>query len=107
MEESNSDGENDTDFDDVPEDITEDGYADLSMLSNNERSQVLGMEGNNKTFLIACIEEKEIMKVENTVKIVRNLRIFSFPNSTHSCRYLQLKRFQPVWYRNLLGLDDS
>ncbi|GFX93764.1 hypothetical protein TNCV_1589401 [Trichonephila clavipes] len=38
MEESNSDGENDTDFDDVPEDITEDEYADLFMLSNNESS---------------------------------------------------------------------
>ncbi|GFU60736.1 hypothetical protein TNCV_2754861 [Trichonephila clavipes] len=30
MEESNSDGENDIDFDDVPEDITEDEYADFS-----------------------------------------------------------------------------
>ncbi|GFU54204.1 hypothetical protein TNCV_3618611 [Trichonephila clavipes] len=38
MEESNSDGENDTDFDDVPEDITEDEYADLFMLSKNESS---------------------------------------------------------------------
>ncbi|GFT97622.1 hypothetical protein TNCV_1034571 [Trichonephila clavipes] len=38
MEESNSDGENDTDFDDVPEDITEDEYANLFMLSNNESS---------------------------------------------------------------------
>ncbi|GFS57486.1 pogo transposable element with KRAB domain [Trichonephila clavipes] len=38
MEESNSDGENETDFDDVPEDITEDEYADLFMLSNNESS---------------------------------------------------------------------
>ncbi|GFV28193.1 DDE-1 domain-containing protein [Trichonephila clavipes] len=36
MEKSNSDGENDTDFDDVPKDITEDEYADLFMLSNNE-----------------------------------------------------------------------
>ncbi|GFW97453.1 hypothetical protein TNCV_4991291 [Trichonephila clavipes] len=36
--ESNSDGENDTGFDDVPEDITEDEYADLFMLSNNESS---------------------------------------------------------------------
>ncbi|GFU85542.1 DDE_3 domain-containing protein [Trichonephila clavipes] len=34
MEDSNCDGENDTDFDDVPEDITEDEYADLFMLSN-------------------------------------------------------------------------
>ncbi|GFT55847.1 hypothetical protein TNCV_567041 [Trichonephila clavipes] len=39
MEESNSDGENDTDFDDVPEDITEGEYADLFILSYNERSQ--------------------------------------------------------------------
>ncbi|GFW64794.1 DDE-1 domain-containing protein [Trichonephila clavipes] len=38
MEGSNSDGENDTDFDDVPEDITEDEYAVLFMLSNNESS---------------------------------------------------------------------
>ncbi|GFX66184.1 uncharacterized protein TNCV_738451 [Trichonephila clavipes] len=38
MEESNSDGENDTDFDDVPEDITEDEYANRFMLSNNESS---------------------------------------------------------------------
>ncbi|GFU76721.1 pogo transposable element with KRAB domain [Trichonephila clavipes] len=39
MEESNSDdGENDTDFDDVPEDITEDEYVDLFMLFNNEGS---------------------------------------------------------------------
>ncbi|GFY20608.1 hypothetical protein TNCV_1118421 [Trichonephila clavipes] len=38
MEESNSDVKNDTDFDDVPEDITEDEYADLFMLSNNESS---------------------------------------------------------------------
>ncbi|GFW70834.1 hypothetical protein TNCV_4148821 [Trichonephila clavipes] len=36
MEESNSDGDNDKDFDDVPEDITEDKYADLFMFSNNE-----------------------------------------------------------------------
>ncbi|GFW30806.1 hypothetical protein TNCV_4089261 [Trichonephila clavipes] len=36
MEESNSDGENDTDFD---EDVTENEYAaDHSMLSNNESS---------------------------------------------------------------------
>ncbi|GFV34683.1 hypothetical protein TNCV_1449871 [Trichonephila clavipes] len=38
MEESNSDGENDTNFNDVAEDITEDKYADLYMLSNNESS---------------------------------------------------------------------
>ncbi|GFY16284.1 HTH CENPB-type domain-containing protein [Trichonephila clavipes] len=38
VEESNSDGENDTDFDDVPEDITEDEYAELFMLSNSESS---------------------------------------------------------------------
>ncbi|GFU85561.1 hypothetical protein TNCV_761811 [Trichonephila clavipes] len=35
MEDSNCDGENDTDFDDVPEDITEDEYAYLFMLSNS------------------------------------------------------------------------
>ncbi|GFU10375.1 hypothetical protein TNCV_3514551 [Trichonephila clavipes] len=38
MEESNSNGENDTNFDDVPEDITEDEFADLFKLSNNESS---------------------------------------------------------------------
>ncbi|GFW90844.1 hypothetical protein TNCV_2418381 [Trichonephila clavipes] len=38
MEESNRDGENDTDFDDVPEDIIEDEYADLFVLFNNESS---------------------------------------------------------------------
>ncbi|GFX55502.1 hypothetical protein TNCV_267901 [Trichonephila clavipes] len=38
MEESNSDGENYTEFDYVPEDITEDEYADLFMLSNSESS---------------------------------------------------------------------
>ncbi|GFW86323.1 hypothetical protein TNCV_4331071 [Trichonephila clavipes] len=38
MEESNSDGENDTDFDDMPEDIMEDEYADLFMLYNNGSS---------------------------------------------------------------------
>ncbi|GFV23775.1 HTH CENPB-type domain-containing protein [Trichonephila clavipes] len=38
MEESNNDGENDTDFDDVSEDITEDEYANLFILSNNENS---------------------------------------------------------------------
>ncbi|GFY27423.1 hypothetical protein TNCV_2070431 [Trichonephila clavipes] len=38
MEESNSDGENDTGFDDVPEDTTEDEYAYLFMLSNNRSS---------------------------------------------------------------------
>ncbi|GFV34782.1 thymidine phosphorylase [Trichonephila clavipes] len=38
MEESNIDGENDTYFDDVPEDITEDEYANLFMLSNNGSS---------------------------------------------------------------------
>ncbi|GFW49202.1 hypothetical protein TNCV_3057121 [Trichonephila clavipes] len=38
IEESNSEGENDTDSDDVPEDIREDEYADLFMLSNNESS---------------------------------------------------------------------
>ncbi|GFX42436.1 DDE-1 domain-containing protein [Trichonephila clavipes] len=35
MEASNRDGENDTEFDDVSEDIMEDEYADLFMLSNN------------------------------------------------------------------------
>ncbi|GFV06045.1 pogo transposable element with KRAB domain [Trichonephila clavipes] len=38
MKESNSDGENDTNFDEVSEDITEDEYADLFMLFNNESS---------------------------------------------------------------------
>ncbi|GFS93642.1 hypothetical protein TNCV_3775871 [Trichonephila clavipes] len=38
MEESNSDGENDTDFDDVPENITEDEYVNFFMLSNNKSS---------------------------------------------------------------------
>ncbi|GFT67519.1 hypothetical protein TNCV_2361211 [Trichonephila clavipes] len=38
MEESNSDGENDTEFNDVPEDITEDEYADLFMSSNSVSS---------------------------------------------------------------------
>ncbi|GFX12613.1 hypothetical protein TNCV_3157341 [Trichonephila clavipes] len=38
MEKSKSDGENDTDFDDGPKDITKDEYADLFMLSNNESS---------------------------------------------------------------------
>ncbi|GFT11701.1 pogo transposable element with KRAB domain [Trichonephila clavipes] len=42
MEESNSDGENDTDFDDVLENLTEDEYADLFMLSNNESSHKMG-----------------------------------------------------------------
>ncbi|GFS76797.1 hypothetical protein TNCV_4424041 [Trichonephila clavipes] len=50
MEESNSDGENDTDFD---EDITEDEYADLFMLSNNDiiaagSSVIAGRNGNNE-----------------------------------------------------------
>ncbi|GFW35224.1 hypothetical protein TNCV_1695391 [Trichonephila clavipes] len=55
MKESNSDGENDTDFDDVPEDITEDEYADIFMLSNNESSyvcySVTTSLGANPTFL--------------------------------------------------------
>ncbi|GFX46654.1 hypothetical protein TNCV_4038051 [Trichonephila clavipes] len=79
MEESNSDGENDTDFD---EHITEDEYANFFMLSNNEKVHKTVLEAKREEFVHDAIiyakslcEELEI-SFEQPPRRIRRKHIF-------------------------------